>query len=132
MIHRQVIRVFWRRSPRKLLGEVMRAVDIAGVESLTASDILVNAPINKVVDLKNIIGRLKANQISYESAAEEVIDFVGVRGDMVVIMGEEILRPNKDAPYAGKTIHRRSTDVWKPFDGVWKLWIRQATITKAE
>jgi hypothetical protein len=28
-----------------------------------------------------------------------VIDFVGVRGDMVVIMGEEILRPNKDAPY---------------------------------
>jgi len=51
---------------------------------------------------------------------------------MVVIMGEAILRPNKDAPHAGKTISRRSTDVWKPFDGVWKLWIRQATITKAE
>jgi hypothetical protein len=50
---------------------------------------------------------LKANQISYESAAEEVIDFVGVRGDMVMIMGEGILRPNKDAPYAGKTVHRR-------------------------
>ena len=117
---------------RKRLGEVMRAVDIAGVESLMAPDILVHAPINKVVDRKNIIGRLKAAQISYESAAEEVIDFIGVRGDMVVIMGEEILRPNKDAPQAGKTISRRSTDVWKPFDGVWKLWIRQATITKAE
>jgi len=40
-----------------------------------------------------------------------VIDFVGARGDMVVIMGEEILRPNKDAPYAGKnhtsSIHGR-------------------------
>jgi hypothetical protein len=71
---------------------MMRAVDYRGVESLTASDILVSAPINMVVDLK-------ANQISYESAAEQVIDFVGVRGDMVVIMGEEILRPNKDAPY---------------------------------
>jgi len=117
---------------RKRLGEVMRAVDIAAVEALMAPDILVHAPINKVVDRKNVIGRLKAAQISYESAAEEVIDFVGVRGDMVVIMGEEILRPNKDAPYAGKTINRRSTDVWKPFDGVWKLWIRQATITKAE
>ena len=58
--------------------------------------------------------------------------FVGVRGDMVVIMGEEVLRPNKDAPHVGKTISRGSTDVWKPFDGVWKLWIRQATITKAE
>ena len=61
-----------------------------------------------------------------------MIDFVEAPGDMVVIMGEEILRPNKNALYAGKTIHRRSTDVWKPFDGVWKLWIRQATITKAE
>ena len=110
----------------------MRAVDIAGVEALMAPDILVHAPINKVVDRKNIIGRLKASQISYESAAEEVTDFVGVRGDMVVIMGEEVLRPNKDAPHAGKTINRRSTEVWKPFDGVWKLWIRQATITKAE
>ena len=117
---------------RKRLGEVMRAVDIAGVEALMASDILVHAPINKVVDRKNVIGRLKAAQISYESEAEEVIDFVGVRGDMVVIMGEEIVHPNKDAPYAGKTEYRRSTDVWKPFDGVWKLWIRQATITKVE
>jgi len=117
---------------RKRLGEVMRAVDIAGVEALTAPDILVNAPINKVVDRKNIIGRLKANQISYESEASEAIDLVGVRGDMVVIMGEEVVRPNKDAPYAGKTEYRRSTEVWKPFDGVWKLWIRQATITKVE
>ena len=117
---------------RERLGEVMRAVDIAGVEALMAPDILVNAPINKVVDRKNIIGRLKAAQISYEREAVEAFDFVGVRGDMVVIMGEEILHPNKDAPYAGKTEYRRSTDVWKPFDGVWKLWIRQATITKIE
>jgi hypothetical protein len=117
---------------RKRLGEVMRAVDIAGVEALMAPDILVNAPINKVVDRKNIIGRLKATQISYEPEAAGAIDFVGVRGDMVVIMGEEIVHPNKDAPYAGKTEYRRSMDVWKAFDGVWKLWIRQATITKVE
>jgi hypothetical protein len=117
---------------RKRLGEVMRALDIAGIEALMAPDILVNAPINKVVDRKNIVGRLKANQISYETEASETIDFVGVRGDMVVIMGEEVVRPNKAAPFAGKTEYRRSTDVWKPFDGVWKLWIRQATITKVE
>jgi ketosteroid isomerase-like protein len=117
---------------RKLLGEVMRAVDVAGIEALMAPDLVVNAPINKVVDRKNVIERLKAAQISYEAEAAEAFDFVGVRGDMVVIMGEEVVRPNKDAPYAGKTEYRRSTDVWKPFDGVWKLWIRQATITKIE
>ena len=117
---------------RKRLGEVMRAIDIPGVEALMAPDILVNAPINRVVDRKNVIERLRTNQISYEAEASETIDFVGVRGDVVVIMGEEVLRPNKAAPYAGRTEYRRSTDVWKPFDGVWKLWIRQATITKVE
>ena len=125
-------RILAALAARKRLGEVMRALDIAGIEALMAPDILVNAPINKVVDRKNIVGRLKANQISYETEALETIDFVGMRGDMVVIMGEEVLRPNKAAPYAGKTEYRRSTDVWKPFDGVWKLWIRQATITKIE
>src|SRR5271170_7873870 len=50
---------------RRRLGAVMRAVDIAGVEALMAADIVVNAPINKVVDRNNIIGRLKAAQISY-------------------------------------------------------------------
>jgi len=45
-------------------------------------------------------------------------------------MGEEVAHPNKDAPYARE--HRRFTDVCKQFDGVWKLWIRQATITKIE
>lgn len=97
-----------------------------------APDIVVNAPINKVVNRKNIIGRLKAAQISYEPETQQTFDFVGVRGDMVVVMGEEVVHPNKDAPCSGKTEYRRSTDVWKPFDGVWKLWIRQATITKCE
>jgi hypothetical protein len=45
-------RILAALAARKLLGEVMRAVNIAGVELLTASGILVNAPINKVVDLK--------------------------------------------------------------------------------
>jgi hypothetical protein len=60
------------------------------------------------------------------------IDLAGVRGDTGVIMGGEIVQPNMDAPYAGKIEHRRFTDIWKQSDGVWKLWIRQATITKAD
>jgi hypothetical protein len=126
------LRIVAALAARKRLQKMMRAVDIAGVETLMAPDILVNAPINKVVDRNNIIQRLKAAQISYEPDTAETIDFVGVRGDMVVIMGEEVLHPNKDAPYAGKTEYRRFTDAWKPFNGVWKLWIRQATITKVE
>ena len=125
-------RVVAALAAQKRLGEVMQAVDIAGVETLMAPDLLVNAPINKVANRDNVIARLKASQISYEPGYERTIDFAGVRGDVVVIMGEEVTHPNKDAPYAGKIEHRRFTDVWKQFGGVWKLWIRQATITKIE
>ncbi len=90
------------------------------------------APINKVAKRENVIARLRASKISYEPGYERTIDFAGVRGDVVVIMSEEVTHPNKDAPYAGKIEHRRFTDVWKQFDGVWKLWIRQATITRVE
>jgi ketosteroid isomerase-like protein len=114
------------------LGDVMRAQDVAGIETLMATDMLVNAPINKVVNRENVIGRIKAGQISYEPDVVRNIDFAGVRGDVVVVMGEEVVHPNKDAPYAGKTEYRRFTDVWKQFDGGWKLWIRQATVTTAE
>ncbi len=79
-----------------------------------------------------MIGRIRAGQISYEQDVVRNIEFAGVRGDVVVIMGEEIVHPNKASPYAGKTEYRRFTDVWKQTDGVWKLWIRQATVTKVE
>jgi len=97
-----------------------------------APDLVVNAPINKVANRDNVIGRIKANQISYEPDVVRNIEYAGVRDDVVVIMGEEIVHPNKDAPYAGKIEHRRFTDIWKQIDGVWKLWIRQATITRAD
>jgi hypothetical protein len=42
-------------------------------------------------------------------------------GDAVVIMGEEVTHPNWDAPYAGEIQHRRFTDVWKQFNGVWNF-----------
>jgi ketosteroid isomerase-like protein len=117
---------------QKRLQDVMQAHDVPGIEALMAPDLLVNAPINKVANRENVIGRIKTGQIAYEPNVVRNIEFAGVRGDVVVIMGEEVVHPNKDAPYAGKTEHRRFTDVWKQMDGVWKLWIRQATVTKAD
>ncbi len=116
---------------QKRLGAAMGAQDIPGIEALMAPDLLVNAPVNKVVNRDNVIGRIKAGQISYEPDGTRNIEFAGVRGDVVVIMGEEILHPNKNSPYAGKTEYRRFTDIWQQTDGVWKLWIRQATITRS-
>ena len=116
----------------KRLQAVMLAHDTKGTEELMAPDMLVNAPINKVVNRDNVLNRLAKGQISYEPDVVRNFDFAGVRGDVVIIMGEEVVQPNKDAPFAGKTEHRRFTDVWKQTDGMWMLWIRQATITKVD
>ncbi len=49
------------------------------------------------------------------------------------MMGEEIVKPNEAAPYPGKTVCRRFTDVWRrEADGQWRLTIRQATITSVK
>jgi ketosteroid isomerase-like protein len=117
---------------RSRLAVAMLAADLTAIEALMAPDLVVNAPINKVVDRTNVLDRLKGGQLSYQPDFVDDIEFVGVRGDLVVIMSEETVRPIADTPHAGKVIRRRSTDVWREVDGAWKLIIRQATITSAE
>lgn len=114
---------------QKRLQAAMQNLDFDAVEELLAPDLAVHAPVNVVVDRDNVLTRLRGGQINYEPDIERKIEFAEVRGDGVVIMGEEIVRPTKNAPGAGKTIHRRFTDVWKKMEGRWRLAIRQATIT---
>jgi hypothetical protein len=117
---------------RKRLGVAMLSRDFKAVETIFAPDLLVHAPINMVVNRDNVLARLRSGQISYEPDVEERIEFAGVRGDAVVIMGEEIVHPIGNAPNAGKTVRRRSTDIWRNMDGFWKLAIRQATVTSVQ
>jgi ketosteroid isomerase-like protein len=65
--------------------------------------------------------------ISYDSA-DSIIEFAEARGDLVVLMGEEVVTPKDATRDSGQTVHRRFTDVWRrDDDGVWRLTIRQAT-----
>jgi hypothetical protein len=114
---------------QKRLHDAMQTGDVAAIDALFASDLVVNAPINRYVDRENVMARYRSGQISYEPDVTRNIEFAGVRADSVVIMGEEIARPNAGAPHAGKTVHRRFTDIWREIDGAWKMCVRQATIT---
>jgi hypothetical protein len=58
--------------------------------------------------------------------------YAHVPDSTVVIMGEEIVDPIANTPNAGKTVRRRFTAIWKIVDGVWKLTIRQATVTSVQ
>jgi len=59
------------------LGKMMQARNFTGIEALMAPDLLVNAPINKVANRENVIGRIKASQISYERGYGRTIDLPG-------------------------------------------------------
>ena len=116
---------------RARLDAAFTAQDVETVASLCADDLLVNTPRNLVARRDALIGFFKAGGMNYESA-DETIEAVDGRGSQVVLMGEEIIRPKETTanPYAGKTVRRRFTDVWrKEADGHWRLTIRQATIT---
>ena len=108
------------------LEAVFEKQDADALASFACADVLVNAPINRVVTLDNIVSRFRAGKIHYESIAT-LLEFAGVRGDLVVLMGEEIVVPTGDTPNAGKTVRRRFTDVWRQVDGNWKLALRQGT-----
>jgi ketosteroid isomerase-like protein len=92
-----------------------------------AADLVVNTPGNAVARREGVIRFFQAGMISYDSA-DSIIEFAEARGNLVVLMGEEVVTPKDATRHAGQTVHRRFTDVWrKDDDGVWRLTIRQAT-----
>ena len=100
-------------------------------ETVFAPDLVVHAPINRVANRDNVMSRMRSGEIAYEGG-EHRVEFMGVRGDSVVAMGEEIVRPVGIAPNAGKVVRRRFTDIWKNYNGRWKLAVRHATVTSVE
>ena len=118
---------------RERAADAARRADWKAVEAAFAPDVVVNSPTNRVVTLADIMARFRSGQIGAEpDSTEGRLEFVGVHGDSVVLMGEETFRPGKNAPNAGKLVRRRATDIWKQYGGVWKLAIRQATVTSVE
>lgn len=117
---------------RAELDAAFAAQDVDAVSALSAKDLVVNTPANRVARLEQVIGFFKAGRMNYESA-DTTIEALDVRDDHVVIMGEEIVKPRDTAPSAGKTVRRRFRDVWrKEPAGKWRLTIRQPTITSVE
>ncbi len=64
---------------------------------------------------------------------ERLIEYAAVRPNgEVLLMGEEFVTPIDKARFAGKQVKRRTTEIWTPVDGGWKLSVRQATVYQAE
>lgn len=101
--------------------------DRATFAAMLADDLVVNNPQNGVSLPGETARRGAGGQIGY-AAYDRTIDYAGLRGDMVVLMGEERCVPRAPHPMAGQVVRRRFTDLWRHENGGWRLAVRQATI----
>lgn len=92
-----------------------------------APELVVNNPVN-IVAPSAVVRQLNADgKISY-SQYERLIEHASLRGEMVLLMGEETVVPRPPNPLAGQTVHRRFTELWRPEGARWLLTVRQATV----
>ena len=118
---------------RDLMTQAFQSRDLNALAHLLAADLVVNAPINRVVDRDNLFERIRRQEVHYADGPSTTnIEFAEARDDLVVIMGEEIVHPVEHTPHTGSTVHRRFTDIWRPHATTWQLAIRQATITNID
>ena len=123
------------------IDSALVADDRAGFARALAADLAVNNPQNGVSVRGATAQRAAAGQIRYRRY-ERTVEYAGVRGAMVVLMGEERVVP-RDGVSAGREVRRRFTDLWQPAGGPegrsdggseggrWVLTARQATVVEA-
>ncbi len=116
------------REVRRLDAQEADAVlrgDFALVESLWADDFVVNNPFNAVGFARE--GRVRTGMTAY-TAFERVAEAVAVRGEVVIVMGREAVVPKAPSSNAGRTVHRRYTNIWMKTATGWKLSARHANV----
>jgi ketosteroid isomerase-like protein len=99
--------------------------DIPAMKRNWATDYVVNNPFNVAVDASK--GPIQAGTLTYSSFEREY-ERVLVRGNVVIVMGSETVVPSGKSADAGKTIHRRFTNVWMNRGGRWLLTARHANV----
>ena len=110
-----------------VIDEALIKDDHAAFAALLAKDLVVNNPQNSI-SIRGATGqRNTSGLISYSSYVRSV-EYAGMLGEMVLLMGDERVVPKGDSLMAGKEVRRRFTDVWKMEGGHWVSAARQATI----
>lgn len=99
--------------------------DLASMERNWSRDYTVNNPFYEVVNAHT--GPIRTGKLTY-SKFERNVEKVLIHGGTAIVMGAETVVPDGLSPDAGKTIHRRFTNVWMNEKGSWLLVARQASV----
>ena len=93
------------------------------MDTIWTEDFIVNNPFNEI----DKADRIRSGIVSYSSFLRE-IEAVRVYENTVIVMGKETVVPKGKSPDAGKTIHRRYTNIWMMREGKWRLVARHASV----
>lgn len=99
--------------------------DHSVTDQLWSDNFTVNNPFNNVVKASG--GPIRTGALTYSSFVRE-IESVQIRGTTAIVMGRETVVPNGNSPDAGKTIHRRYTNIWIKEKDKWLLTARHANV----
>jgi hypothetical protein len=91
-----------------------------------AKDCLVHSSGNQISDCAAVVESFRSGQLRFRSYQRN-IERTLVNGDIVVLMGEEIVVP-AGADAAAGPVHRRITSAWRKIDGRWQQFARQSTV----
>lgn len=108
--------------------ELLLRRDFAAQERFYPDDFVVTNPFNMFIDKPKVMERLRADIIKY-STYDRGYDYFRRYGNTAIMVGSETVVPTPDAnrPDAGKTVHRRFTEVWVWRDGGWQKVVRHAS-----
>jgi hypothetical protein len=95
--------------------------DIARLDELWSDQLVVNSPMNRVLEKRKVLELLGAGVIAHHTYDVE-IEFVRETGDALVVMGSDRVTMKPDSP----VLRRRFTNVWRREDGRWRMFARQA------
>jgi hypothetical protein len=110
------------RARERRSQEAFLALDLGTLDELLADGYVVNSPLQRVVQKKELFDLLRAGRIRHSEYTSE-IDQISRFGDVVLIMGQDRV---VDPPDGAITL-RRYTNIWQRKEGVWRAIGRQAT-----
>lgn len=108
--------------------ELLLRRDFDAQERFYPDDFVVTNPFNMFINKTKVMERLRGDIIKYNKYEREY-DYFRRYGETMVVVGSETVVPTLDAkrPDAGKTVHRRFTEVWVQRDGGWQKVVRHAS-----
>lgn len=110
------------RQLEKHWAELLDTSDTVSLAKVWSKDYVVNNPAGKIITGKDIFGFIRNGQTF--PAYERIIDSISFSGDIAIVMGKEVSKPQKETM---RQIERRFTNIWIKENKKWKLVARQAT-----